>query len=195
MITYIRGILTEIGENFIILEVNGIGYEVFCNGYTFTSSSHQEEKVYIYEHIKEDGHDLYGFKAKEERELFKKLISVSGIGPKGGMQILYLYSASEVIGHILAGDTKALSKVSGIGPKTAQRLVLELKDSLGKLAIPEMPLIQESKEVQKEVKEEAIEALVILGYGQGEAKKAVDALFDYQDTSENLIKKALSLLG
>ncbi|PHV71051.1 Holliday junction branch migration protein RuvA [Sporanaerobium hydrogeniformans] len=195
MITYIRGKLVELGESFIVIETNGIGYEIFCNGYTFEVTLGKEEKIYIYEHIKEDSYDLYGFKTKEDKELFKKLISVSGIGPKGGMQILNKYATSEVIGYITQGDTKALSKVSGIGPKTAQRLVLELKDSLAKLALAEIPLLQTGKEDYKEVKEEAIEALMILGYGQNESKKAVEALFEYQDTSEKLIKKALSLLG
>lgn len=196
MITYLVGNITEIGDTYLILETSGIGYEIFCSSHTFleATENHKTLKIYIYEHLKEDAHDLYGFKTKEEKEIFKKLISVSGIGPKGGMQVLNLYTAQEVVEIIIAEDSKALSKVSGIGPKTAQRVILELKDSMAKLVLQELPLLQKDKLENKAVKEEAIEALIVLGYSHNEAKKAVEAIFDYQDTSEKLIKKALSLL-
>lgn len=196
MITYLKGTLEELNENSLVIEACGVGYEVFCRGSAFSSLLQDKSpiKVYIYEHIKEDGHDLYGFQNKEERELFKKLISVSGIGPKGGMQVLNTYTSQEVIEIILEQDSKALSKVSGIGPKTAQRIILELKDSIGKLYVPDLSLLETGLK-DDTAKHEAIEALTALGYKDTDAKKAVEAIFDYSSDSETLIKKALSLLG
>ena len=196
MITYLVGNLEHIAENALIIEVYGIGYEVFCSSRTLSelSGTREKVKIYIHEHIKEDGHDLYGFYHIEDRELFRKLISVSGIGPKGGMQVFNTYSSQEVIEIILNQDSKALSKVSGIGPKTAQRIILELKDSIGKLFVPDLSLLQTGLK-DESAKQEAIEALEILGYAAQEAKKAVEAIYDYKASSEELIKKALSLLG
>lgn len=197
MITYLNGKIVEVGENAIVLETHGIGYEVFCSAHQFYDEMGQDEptKIYIYEHIKEDGHDLYGFKTKEEKELFKKLTSVSGIGPKGGMQILNTYTSQDIIGIILSEDSKALSKVSGIGPKTAQRIILELKDSIAKLSIQTIDKVQGSYGIVSDNKNEAIEALGALGYTQIDAKKAVNAIVDERDSTEQIIRKALSLLG
>lgn len=196
MITYLVGNLEHIGENALIIEVYGVGYEVFCSSRTLSelNGTCEKVKIYIHEHIKEDGHDLYGFYHMEDRELFRKLISVSGIGPKGGMQVFNTYSSQEVIQIILEQDSKALSKVSGIGPKTAQRIILELKDSIGKLFVPDLSLLKTGLK-DESAKSEAIEALEALGYSGLEAKKAVEAIDDYQSSSEELIKKALSLLG
>jgi len=197
MITYLNGKIVEVGENAIILETYGIGYEVFCSAHQFYDDMGKGEpiKIYIYEHIKEDGHDLYGFKAKEEKELFKKLTSVSGIGPKGGMQILNTYTSQEIISIILSEDSKALSKVSGVGPKTAQRIILELKDSIAKLSTQTMDNVQGSYPAASSDKNEAIEALVSLGYTQVDARGAVNAIAIDGDSSEQLIRKALGLLG
>lgn len=196
MITYLKGKIVEIEENRLVLETYGIGYEIFCCVGQMKAMQNKEEvvKIYIYEHIKEDGHDLYGFQNKEERELFKKLISVSGIGPKGGMQMLNMYTSQEIISIILEQDSKALSKVSGIGPKTAQRIILELKDSVSKLYMPDLTLLETGLK-DDTAKYEAMEALEALGYTDAQARKAVEAIFDYKDSSETLIKKALSLLG
>jgi Holliday junction DNA helicase RuvA len=197
MITYLKGSLEEINENAIVIEVYGIGYEVFCCSQQFYEHMKNKDSVtlYIYEHIKEDGHDLYGFKHKEERELFKKLTSVSGIGPKGGMQILNTYTSQEIISIILSADSKALNKVSGIGPKTAQRIILELKDSIAKMEFYHTDILQEVYLGASNQKDEAIEALTTLGYSLSDSKRAVGAIFDERDTSEQIIKKALSLLG
>lgn len=196
MITYLKGNISEFGENTVVLETYGIGYEVFCSTRTIGELVAQKEniKLYIHEHIKEDGHDLYGFYHIEDREVFRKLIGVSGIGPKGGMQVLNLYSVQEIVEIIMEQDSKALSKVSGIGPKTAQRIILELKDSMSKLYVPDLSLLQTGLK-DTESKNEAIEALESLGYSNHEAKKAVEAVDDYHSSSEELIRKALSLLG
>lgn len=190
MITYLVGTLEHIGENTLVIEVYGVGYEVFCSSRTLSelNGTREKVKIYIHEHIKEDGHDLYGFYHMEDRELFRKLISVSGIGPKGGMQVFNTYSSQEVIEIILNQDSKALSKVSGIGPKTAQRIILELKDSIGKLFVPDLSLLETGLK-DESAKAEAIEALEALGYAAQEARKAVEAIYDYKANSEELIKK------
>jgi len=196
MITYLVGKLIEMDETSVVLEAYGVGYEIFCATRTIGElyEHGKEVKLYIHEQIKEDSHDLYGFYHKEEREVFRKLISVSGIGPKGGIQVLNMYSVQEIIEIIMEQDVKAMSKVSGIGPKTAQRIVLELKDSMAKLYVPDLSLLQTGLK-DKEAKGDAIEALIALGYSNNEAKKAVEAVDDYHSSSEELIKKALSLLG
>ena len=196
MITYLNGSLEYIGQTSLVIDVNGVGYEVFCSIPTLESLRGEREKtkIYIHENIKEDTHDLYGFNNQEERELFRSLISVSGIGPKVGMQVLNTYESNEVIKLILDGDSKAISKVSGIGPKTAQRIILELKDSMGKLVVPDMDLLKTGLK-DETAKSEAIEALESLGYSSTEAKKSVEAIYDYKSSSEELIRKALSLLG
>ena len=196
MITYLKGIITEVGENTVVLEAYGIGYEVFCSTRTIGELTGLKDtvKLYIHEQLKEDGHDLYGFYHHEEREVFRKLISVSGIGPKSGIQVFNLYSVQEIIEIIMEQDSKAMSKVSGIGPKTAQRIILELKDSISKLYVPDLSLLQTGLK-DKESGKEAREALEALGYSHQEAKKAVEAVDDYHSNSETLIRKALSLLG
>lgn len=196
MIAYLKGKVTEISELNIIIEVMGIGYEVCmaANQITNVLLEHNETKLYIYEHIKEDAHDLYGFLTKDEKSLFKKLISVSGIGPKGAMQVLNMYTPDEVITFILEQNSKALSKVQGIGPKTAQRMILELKDSISRLSIADLEQSFKSP-MHTDYKDEATEALIALGYANTDATKAVNAVFDYQDTTEQIIKKALSILA
>ena len=196
MIAYLKGTIDKISENALVIEVNGVGYEVFCSLPTLSElgRTKQTVKLFIYEQIKEDAHDLYGFYQEEEKELFKKLISVSGIGPKGGMQFFNMYSSQEIIQFIMNEDNKALSKVSGIGPKTAGRMILELKDSISKMYMPDLSLLKTGLK-DDGAKMEAIEALETLGYATQEAKKAVEAIYDYRASSEELIKKALSLLG
>lgn len=197
MITYLKGKITEIEDSSIILEVCGIGYEIFCSNRTIHELSQQEEdiKLYIYEHLKEDSHDLYGFYHKEDREIFKKLISVSGIGAKIGLQVLNRYSMSEIVDIILSGNAKALHEVNGIGPKTAQRILLELKDSVSKLAQIESYELKMASPQNLSAKHEAIEALEALGYTHQEASRAVDAIYIDRADSEVLIRKALSLLA
>lgn len=193
MITYLKGTLAEIAENSIILEVYGIGYEVFCSTRTIEELPREQEiKLYIYEQLKEDSHDLYGFYHKKDREIFKKLISVSGIGAKIGLQVLNLYKTSEIIEIILSNNAKALHHVNGVGPKTAQRIILELKDSVSRLMqVDDTIMISQDLSI----KHEAVEALEMLGYTHQEASKAIDAIYVANTDSEALIKQALRLLA
>jgi Holliday junction DNA helicase RuvA len=196
MIAYLKGIITELSLSGVVLEVGGIGYDIAMAYNLMTDLKKEDEavKLYIYEHIKEDAHDLYGFITKEQKELFKQLIGVSGIGPKGAVQVLDYYTPVEVVEIILAEDSKALSKVSGIGAKTAQRIILELKNSIGKLTLQEERPLPIESAYQEDVKTEATEALVALGYSHHEATKAIRAIYDGADDVEKLIKKGLSLL-
>nr|WP_307990126.1 Holliday junction branch migration protein RuvA [uncultured Niameybacter sp.] len=197
MIAYLKGEITHIHENHIWIEVGQIGYEVFI-AYEQNANAlikGKTVKVYIYENIKEDAHDLYGFMTIQEKELFKKLVGVNGIGPKTALQMMNLYDVNHLIEIIMMQDHKALGKVSGIGPKTAQRIILELKDVVQKLAMPDLSYLEKGLPPSTgQAKEEAIEALEALGFSVGDARKAVQAIFDYNDTTEVIIKKALALL-
>jgi Holliday junction DNA helicase RuvA len=197
MIAYLIGTITEQHENGIVLEVNGIGYDVAMPYHELTKGIKLGEvaKVYIYEHRKEDALDFYGFLSKDPKEIFQKLLTVSGIGPKGALQMLHMYPTDELIRLILSEDVKALSKVNGIGPKTAQRILLELKDTMRKYSLKEEVLIESFTPLKASLKDEAVEALTVLGYDEKRARDAVKAVYVVEDTTESLIKKALSLLG
>lgn len=197
MIAYLKGEITEIYENTIWVEVGQMGYEVSIayNQNIDILQKGKTVKIYIYENIKEDAYDLYGFVTVQEKELFKKLVGVNGIGPKTALQMMNLYDVNHLIEIIMMQDHKALGKVSGIGPKTAQRIILELKDVVQKLAMPDLSHLEKGLPPSTgQAKEEAIEALETLGFSLGDARKAVQAIFDYNDTTEVIIKKALALL-
>ena len=132
MYAYIKGELAEINTDHIVIEAGGIGYQVFISLQTFDylPSVGENLKIYTYLYLREDAMILYGFLTKDDLELFKLLISVSGIGPKGGLAILSTLEADDLRFAILSGDAKAISKAPGVGGKTAQRVILELKDKL-----------------------------------------------------------------
>ncbi len=197
MIAYLKGEVTGIEENSVFLEVMGVGYEVFMayeNGLQPVTIG-QKVKIYIHENIKEDCHDLYGFLNNIQKVLFKKLIGVSGIGPKSALQVFNLYTVDELIEIIVSQDTKAMGKVSGIGPKTAGRIILELKDVVEKMVVPDLDALTTGLKPQAgEEKEEAIEALIALGFQRGDVQKALKAIYTPGTSVEELIKKALTLL-
>ena len=197
MIAYLKGEVTGIDENSVLLEVMGVGYEVFMayEGGLQPVTIGEKVKIYIYENIKEDCHDLYGFLNIMQKTIFKKLIGVSGIGPKSALQVLNLYTVDELIQIIVSQDTKAMGKVSGIGPKTAGRIILELKDVVGKMVVPDLEALTTGlKAPEGEEKEEATEALLALGFQRVDAQKAIKAIYTPGTSVEELIKKALSLL-
>ena len=137
MYAYIKGELAEINTDHIVIEAGGIGYQVFISLQTFDylPSVGENLKIYTYLYLREDAMILYGFLTKDDLELFKLLISVSGIGPKGGLAILSTLEADDLRFAILSGDAKAISKAPGVGGKTAQRVILELKDKFDDLRI------------------------------------------------------------
>lgn len=198
MISYIRGELAEIGENHVVIDVGGVGYGIFMSGSDMSSlpKTGQEVKIYTYLHVKEDLMQLFGFLTKDGLEVFKLIIGVSGIGPKGGLSILTQMTPNDLRFAVMAGDAKAISKAQGIGKKTAEKLILELKDKL-KLSDTigretDAPSVPGNEEGAGRIQNEAVEALTALGYGSTEAFQAVRNVEINEDsTVEDVLKQAL----
>ena len=181
MYGYIKGKVTEIESNYIILENNDIGYLIFnANPYSF--SINEEYKIYIYQNVKEDEISLYGFKSKEEKELFLKLIDVKGLGPKMALPIIATNNINDVVEAIEKSDVNYLKKFPKIGDKVARQIILDLK---GKLIVNENDKIDSN--------EELVEALEALGYKKQDVKKIIPNV-NKDEKIENQIKEALKLL-
>ena len=201
MYSYIRGLLAEIETDHIVIDVNGIGYNIYVpvNCYDYLPGLGEECKVHTYLHVREDAMILYGFLTKDDLELFKQLITVSGIGPKGAIGILSSLSADDLRFAILAGDSKAISKAPGIGAKTAQRVILELKDKMSL----EDAFEKKSEHIQtqqissnNQVKNDAVLALNTLGYSSSESLKAVSRVEITPDMDvEDVLKQALKQMS
>lgn len=200
MIAFIRGILTEIQDESILMDVNGVGYEVICpNPFAFQSYINKELKVDTYLHVREDAQILYGFKNGDEKYLFKKLISVSGIGPKGALGILSSININEFVAAIEREDDKFLTKFPGVGKKTARQIILDLKGKLTTtLSITTADLKNtpyQEKTTETKNFSEAKEALKTLGYTEKEITAITPELQQSSDKSiDEIIKKALGLL-
>ena len=194
MIEYIKGEIAELHPAQLILECNGIGYVVHISLSTHAALSGSKNcKVYIYEQIREDAHELFGFSGKHERELFVLLISVSGVGAQTARMILSSYSASELEALIASGDVTALQSVKGIGGKTAQRIIVDLKDKISTEAVS---LIKGVAAVDAKVAEEAVSALSMLGFTPSLSRKAVNSILKQNPDIpvEQVIKAALKML-
>lgn len=199
MIAYLRGTLSELNPTSVIIDCQGVGYAVHISLNTYTALSNQrgEVKLLITQIIREDAHLLYGFANDAERELFGHLIGVSGIGPNTARIILSQYNPSELNSILALGQVDALKAVKGIGLKTAQRIILELK---GKLELKDIDATdihsKTSKALNNQIQEEATSALKMLGYPENTAQKAVRQLISTQPTLtvEELIKQALKVL-
>jgi len=197
MISYLKGELAEIREANIVIEVGNIGYEVALSSSAIMElpTIRSTIKLYTYLHVREDIIGLFGFLTKDDLEVFKLLITVNGIGPKGALGILSAISADELRFAVLAEDVKAISKAPGIGTKTASKLILELKDKF------KLETAFEQRLIRAEIKggsgifskrDEAIQALTVLGYSSTEALKAVNQIELTEDmTSENILKLCL----
>ncbi len=203
MISYIKGTIELISENYIIIENNGIGYNISVSENTRNrlSKKNEQTKIYTYMNVKEDGISLFGFLSMEELEIFNKLISVSGVGPKGALSILSVMSPSEIILAIITDDIQTLSKGQGIGKKTAQRIALELKDKVNTInssfenSVSNSSLSSESFNSSGTEKNEAIAALSELGFTKSEAVKAIMELDCNGLNSSEIIKLALKKLS
>lgn len=197
MYSYIKGILTDMEEDLVVVEAGGIGYNIYTTGQTFhyLPSVGEEVKLYTYLNVREDAMILYGFLTKDDLRVFKLLIGVSGIGPKGALAILSVMTTDDLRFAVLGEDAKAIAKAPGIGAKTAQRLILELKDKLSLEDAFEQKLEHTKKEAgnkAKGAKNEAVEALVALGYSSSEALKAISGIEITEDTDvEDILKTAL----
>ena len=198
MITYIVGELTEIEDNTIIVEAYGVGYEIMipASVVSLLPAIGSDIKVYTYQNVKEDALDLYGFLTKYDLRVFKLLITVNGIGPKGGLSILSSISPDELRVAVVSDDVKKIQSAPGIGAKTAQKLIIELKDKLkledvlykNETYVNEIPV--------GNVRDEAVEALCSLGYSPSEALRAVKSVEITEGMgSDDILKLALKKLA
>lgn len=198
MYAYIKGELAEKNIDHIVVEAGGIGYLIYvpAQSIDYLPDEGDQIKVYTYLYIREDAMVLYGFLTKDDLEIFKMLITVSGIGPKGGLGILSTLSADDLRFAILSGDSKTISKAPGIGAKTAQRVIIDLKDKMSLEEAFEKKLENNADGVQKtlnsNIKNDAVLALSALGYSSAESLKAVSKVDITDDMDvEDVLKLAL----
>ena len=201
MIGYVKGILSDIGEDSVILDVNGLGIQIQLGAGFLCElpGLGSQLKIFTYTYVKEDAFLLYGFRTKDELTLFRQLIGVSGVGPKAGLSLLSVLSADDLRFAIYAGDAKSIARAPGIGKKTADRLVLELKD---KVSLADQNADALLDEVASDTgmeprrnRKDAIDALTALGYHGMEAAKAVKSVDPSEDMPvEDMLKAALKFL-
>ena len=194
MIAHLRGKLVEKNPTDIIVECGGVGYFLNISLHTFSQIPAGESIfIYTYMQVREDAHTLFGFMQKSEREIFKKLISVSGIGASTARTMLSSLTPSQVIDAIIHEDVDVIKSVKGIGAKTAQRVIIDLKDKLGEVSEDVNEIITSSRNTQKD---EALSALETLGYTRKQSEKVVNRIIkeDAEASVETIIKFALKNL-
>lgn len=198
MIYSLTGELTYIGDQFLVIDCGGVGFKCFTSLSTASTAGRIGEQVrlFTYLSVKEDALDLYGFKTENELNVFKLLISVSGVGPKAAVSILSEMSADKLALAVAAGDSKAITKANGVGKKTAERIVLELKDKMAGVAVSDSDsYISAAALVEEESSAgEAVAALVALGYGKSEAAAVVGAM-DKSLSADEMIRQGLRQLA
>ena len=198
MISFLRGEVLDLTSNSIVVDVNGVGYYVLISNSTYKSilsSKKNIHQILIYHHITDSSQSLFGFMGNEEKEIFRLLISVSGIGPKTGIQMLSSISALELRDRIIKGEVELLTSIQGIGAKTARRIIVELKEKFTTLVDGDMPI--EGNVFESSNTKDAFEALIVLGYNKKEIHNVINNILSDNpniDTS-NLIKEALNSIG
>lgn len=201
MIAFIRGKVFEIRQNSVVIDVNGVGYEINTSISTIGACSNQSGDVLLYTetYLREDLIALYGFASKDELTMFDQLISVSGVGPKVALQIMSGISTTSFAIAVLNDDYKELTKISGVGPKLAQRIILELKDKIKKECKTQNVILTENistgVHTQTNISDECTFALCALGFSPQVAKKAVADVYVDEMTTEETIKAALKILA
>lgn len=196
MIDYIKGTITELSPAELVLENNGIGYGILISLQTFQALQDKKEaKVFIFHYLREDLEEYYGFATKDERELFELLISVSGIGVSSARMMLSSMSAEEIRQAILSEDVARIKSIKGIGVKSAQRLIIELKDKVVKGEGADSSELFGGSD-RNEVVEEASRALVMLGFAKPAVNKAIQAILKANPNAkvEQIIKSALQMM-
>ena len=197
MIEYVRGTLEELTPAMAVVDCNGVGYGLNISLGTFSAiQGKQEVKLYAYEVIREDAYQLWGFATKSERELFLQLTSVSGIGAAMARMILSAFTPNELVEVISTGNDRALKGVKGIGPKAAQRVIVDLRDKILGLDITPTSTSGNAPIVNNEVQKEAVAALTMLGFSPAPSAKVVNKLLTEEPDMpvEQIIKKALKML-
>lgn len=198
MISYVKGMLEDISDSGIVVEAGGIGYFISMPpSISVKYKQHTEVKIHTYMNVKEDGISLFGFESQKQLELFKKLTSVSGVGGKTAMALLGVCSVNEITSAIVSNDITMLCRAPGLGKKSAQRIILELKDKISTDDITSIiggDITSESVDLS-DAKSEALEALLVLGYGRSEAVKALSDIYSAEDDTSTLIKKALKRIS
>ncbi len=184
MIGSIRGKISLRTEKFLLVETNGVGYKIYASSDTMLKSAGEEIFLFVHTHVREDAIDLYGFKDMEGLRFFEMLLSVSGIGPRSAIAILGIATIDTLKMAIKTGDTSYLTKISGIGKKTSEKIIIELRDKIGEEF--------EAGSLQEEL--DALEALKSLGYSQGEARDALKKASPQASTNAK-IREALKILG
>ena len=185
MIATITGKITEKYINSVVLETSGIGYEILIPIDTLTQLEIGENyKLQIYEHIRENMYDLYGFLDSQSKLLFIKLINVNGVGPKAGLNILSIGSLNKVRSAIASGDIKTIQLAPGVGKRVAERVVIDLKDKVGLVSSIDEKSLLSSEDIL--MQDEAVQALVALGYDLTDAAKAVDKIDKNLDVQERI---------
>ncbi len=194
MFAYIKGSLEIKTNNYVVIDVNGVGYKIFMSqkGIETLDEIGNIVKVYTYYYVREDNISLYGFTTNEELRMFELLLSVSGIGAKSAITMLSAISPSEFAISVISNDTSKLTKVPGIGNKTAARIILELKDKLKTEQAIEKDEKTEEVVSKQEINEEALAALQVLGYNKKEVEKILGKFDSSKMTVEEIIKAALS---
>ena len=202
MISYVRGELASVEPDKAVVDVGGVGYGVFMpqQALSMLPSPGSEVKLYTYLNVKEDAMQLFGFLTKDDLEIFKLVIGVSGIGPKGGLNILSCMTPDDLRFAIMSGDAKAISAAPGIGKKTAEKLILELRDKVDIETVLEHAAhgndtVQvTSGAAESSMQAEAVQALTALGYGNAESLRAVKKTSPDCQTVEDILKGALKYL-
>ena len=203
MISFIKGYVAEPTENSVILETDSIGYEIFMTGTAIEETSRMQDKIkiYTYFHVREDTMQLYGFLSRDDLEMFRLLLNVNGIGPKAAMGVLAAITADELRFAVLSDDVKTISRAPGIGKKTAQKLILELKDKLKLEDAFEKKLDHQEENLSltdtslRDSRQEAVEALTALGYSSTNALRAVRQVSEETgEDVEAILKAALKQL-
>lgn len=200
MYAYFIGKITYMSADSVVLEVNNIGYNIKVSAQTIQNLGHLsgEVKLYTYTYVKEDALGLFGFLTREELELFKMMLTVNGIGPKGALSILSTLSVDTLRFAILSGDAKSIAKAPGVGAKSAERLIIDLKDKINAEDVFTLNSSENNAVIVTQelpAKKEAIEALTALGYSAMDALKAVNQITCTEDTTvEEILKQALKVI-
>lgn len=195
MIAFLRGRVAFLGPGYVDLDVRDVGYRVYVCERTLAALGLGDTAfLYTHHHIREDGWALYGFETSEERSLFERLVAVSGIGPKLALQILGSAGVGEIVAAIVSEDVDGLSRLPGIGRKLASRLVVELREKLDDLASSALMSLPRPRSPENPAAEDAVSALVALGYRPREAEEAVSAVGKGHQSVEETLKAALTYL-